>query len=105
MQNKLTVTIAGQEYNLIAGEDACYMKKVAAHVDEKVSEVKGAAGISQADAAVLAALNIADEYFKEQESAENLRAQLKEYLEEATDLKLQLAEAKRQIFALNQGRK
>ena len=38
--------------------------------------------------------------FKEVETAENLRRQLKEYLEEATKMKLELSEAKREIFKL-----
>ena len=49
---------------------------------------------------MLAALNIADEYYKEQEASENLRRQLKEYLEEGTKLKMELSEAKREIFKL-----
>ena len=56
--------------------------------------------LSIADGAVLAAVNIADQYFKEVEAAENLRRQLKEYLEEATKMKLELSEAKREIFKL-----
>ena len=56
--------------------------------------------LSQADAAVLAAMNIADQYFKEQEAAENLRRQIKDNLEEANRLKMELSEAKREIFKL-----
>ena len=52
------------------------------------------------DAAVLAAMNIADQYLKEQEASENLRRQVKENLEEASALKLELSEAKREIFKL-----
>ena len=92
MKNRVTVTIAGQEYTLVGSEDAGYTKKVADHVDAKVQEVL--------DGAILAAVNIADEYFKEVEAAENLRRQLKEYLEEATKMKLELSEAKREIFKL-----
>ena len=83
MKNRVTVTIAGQEYTLVGTEEASYTEKVAAHVDAKVE-----------------AVNIADEYFKEVEAAENLRRQLKEYLEEATKMKLELSEAKREIFKL-----
>ena len=97
--NKVTVTIAGVSYNLVSEEDTDYMEKVAAHVDEKVRELDGS-GISTTEAGVLAALNIADEYFKEVEASENLRRQLKEYLEEATKLKMELSEAKREIFKL-----
>ena len=55
MQNKVTVTIDGQEYTLVASEDASYMKKVAAHVDSKIAELREGGKISGADAAVLAA--------------------------------------------------
>ena len=100
MKNRVTVGIAGQEYTLVATEDKGYVEKVAAHVDAKVQEVLDEAKVSVVDGAVLAAVNIADEYFKEVEAAENLRRQLKEYLEEATKLKLELSEAKREIFKL-----
>ena len=96
MKNRVTVTIAGQEYTLVGTEEASYTEKVAAHVDAKVEEVLSGAHVSLVDGAV----NIADEYFKEVEAAENLRRQLKEYLEEATKMKLELSEAKREIFKL-----
>ena len=100
MKNKITVNIAGQSYTLVAAEDAAYMEKVASHVDAKVQEVLDGGKVSLIDGAVLGALNIADEYFKEVEASENLRRQLKEYLEEATKLKMELSEAKREIFKL-----
>mgnify|MGYP003220861864 FL=1 len=100
MKNRVTVTIAGQEYTLVAAEDVRYVQRVASHVDAKVQEVLDGAKVSMVDGAVLAAVNIADEYFKEVETAENLRRQLKEYLEEATKMKLELSEAKREIFKL-----
>ena len=56
------------------------------------------------DRAILTAINIADERFKEQEASENLRRQIKELLEESSKLKLELSEAKREIFKLQQKR-
>ncbi len=100
MQTKVTVTINGQEYNLVAAEDASYMKKVGAHVDEKIQEMLESGKISTADAAVLAALNIADEYYKSVDAAENLRGQIKSLMEENGDLKSQLSKAKQEIFKL-----
>ena len=100
MKNKITVSIAGQTYTLVASEDAGYMEKVAAHVDAKIQEVLEGSRVSLVDGAVLGAVNIADEYFKEVAASENLRRQLKEYLEEGTKLKLELSEAKREIFKL-----
>ena len=40
MRNRITVTIAGQEYTLVAMEDESYVRKVAEHVDRKVREVR-----------------------------------------------------------------
>ena len=105
MQNKVTVTIDDQEYTLVASEDAAYMKKVAAHVDAKIREVRQGGKVSAADAAVLAALNMADEYFKSLDHAENLRVQIKESLEESKRLNMELSEAKREIFSLQNKKK
>ena len=100
MKNRVTVTIAGQEYTLVATEEEGYVEKVAQHVDAQMKQVLDGARVSLVDGAVLTAVNIADEYFKEVEASENLRRQLKEYLEEATKLKMELSEAKREIFKL-----
>lgn len=106
MKNKVTVIIDDQEYTLVASEDPAYMKKVAAHVDSKVREIRQEGKVSSVDAAILTALNMADEYFKSLDAAENLRGQIKECLEESKKLNLELSEAKREIFKLqNQGKK
>lgn len=99
MKNKVIVTIAGRDYTMVAVENEEYVRRCAAHVDGQLREVS-APRLSHTDAAVLAAMNIADQYFKEQEAAENLRRQVKEGLEEANRLKLELSEAKREIFKL-----
>ena len=100
MKNKVTVSIAGQEYTMVAAEDENYVRKVAAHVDGQVREVMDQGRLSLADSAVLAAMNIADQYYREQASCENLRRQIKEGLEESARLKNELSECKREIFKL-----
>ena len=99
MKNKVVVTIADRDYTMVAVEDENYVRKCAAHVDQQLREIANSR-ISQADAAVLAAMNIADQYFREQDAAENLRRQIKDNLEEVNQLKMELAEAKREIFKL-----
>ena len=99
MKNKVVVTISGRDYTMVAVEDEAYVRRCAAHVDAQLREINSSR-LSQADAAVLAAMNIADQYFKEQEAAENLRRQIKDNLEEANRLKMELSEAKREIFKL-----
>ena len=94
MANKVTMNICGQEYTLVADESAAYMEKVGALVDEKMRQVLDALHVSQTDAAVLAAVNLADE----------LRRQVKNYLDEATQAKNEASELKRQLFKAQQGR-
>ena len=100
MQNRVTVTIAGQNYTLLAVEDQEYVEKVAAHVDAKIRECMHGGNTALLDAAILTAMNLADEHFKDLDSAENLRRQLKDYLDDSARLKLELSEAKREIFKL-----
>ena len=95
MKNKVVVTIADRDYTMVAVEDENYVRKCAQHVDQQLREIANSR-ISQADAAVLAAMNIADQYFREQDAAENLRRQIKSYLDEISDLKRQLFKAQNQ---------
>ena len=98
--NRVTVTIAERQFTLLTEEDAEFTKKVANHLDGKLSELLSGGKLSLLDACILGALNATEEFFREQESSDNLRRQLKEYLQESTQLKLELSEARREIFAL-----
>ena len=99
MRNKVVVTIAGREYTMVAVEDETYVRKCADLVDQQLKQISSGS-LSQADAAVLAAMNIADQFLKEQEASENLRRQIKEGLDENAKLKMELSESKREIFKL-----
>ena len=98
MANRVTMSICGEEYTLVEEESAAYIEKVGALGDKKMAELMDAAHMGRLDAAVLTAVNIADELYKAQESAENLRRQLKTYLDEAAQAKAEISELKRQLF-------
>ena len=100
MKNTIKVIIDGRDYNMVAVEDETYVRRCAELVDQQIKEVSVGGRLSQADAAVVAAMNVADMLLKEQEASENLRRQVKENLEEANALKMELSEAKREIFKL-----
>ena len=51
--------------------------------------------LSRADAAVLAAMNIADRYYKSQASVENMRAQIRSYADECAHLRSELNKLKK----------
>ena len=102
MANRVTMNICGEEYTLVAEETSSYMEKIGSIVDEKMRELMDSARVSRNDAAVLAAVNLADELCKAQEGTENLRRQLKNYLDEANAAKNEISELKRQLFKYQQ---
>ena len=102
MENRIKITICGTEYTLMAEESPEYMQKIAAIVDGKMSELMVGGHLNRMDAAILAAMNIADDMIKQQSGTENLRGQIKSYLDEANQAKNELSECKREIFKLQQ---
>ena len=104
MANRVVISICGEEYTFVAEESSAYMQKVGSYVDTKMDEMLTGAKVGRTDAAVLAAANIADELFKERESNETLRRQIKEYIDEAAAAKSEVSELKREIFKLQNRR-
>ena len=102
MANRVVVNICGQEYTFVAEESASYMQKVGTYVGDKMNEVLGSAKVGRTDAAVLTAANIADELFKAQEANQQLRSQIKGYLDEAGKAQAEVSELKREIFRMQQ---
>ena len=102
MANRVVVNICGEEYAFIAEESASYMQRVGAYVGDKMQEVLSSTKVGRTDAAVLTAANIADELFKAQAAAEQLRSQIKGYIDEATKAQAEVSELKREVFRLQQ---
>ena len=102
MANRVVINICGEEYTFIADESAAYMQKVGSYVSEKMEEVLNSAKVGRTDAAILTAANIADELFKAQAASEQLRSQIKGYLDEAGRAQSEASELKREVFRLQQ---
>ena len=102
MANRVVVNICGEEYTFVAEESASYMQKVGSYVSEKMDEVLNGAKVCRSDAAILTAANITDELFKAQAAAEQLRSQIKGYLDEAGKAQAEVSELKREVFRLQQ---
>ena len=102
MANRVVVTICGEDYTFVAEESTSYMQKVGSYVGDKMTEILNGAKVGRTDAAVLTAANIADELFKSQAAAEQLRSQSKGYLDEAGKAQAEVSELKREIFRLQQ---
>jgi len=65
MLKNISVEIAGLEYQIKTDEDPEYLRELANFVTVKVLEIKRDTGASALDCATMAALDIADNYFKE----------------------------------------
>ncbi len=102
MANRVVVTICGEDYAFVADESAAYMQKVGNYVAAKMEEILSGSRVGRTDAAVLTAANIADELFKAQTAAEQLRGQIKEYLDAAGKAQAEASDLKREVFRLQQ---
>ena len=71
-------------------------------VNDKLNDVLNGAKVGRTDAAVLTAVNITDELFKAQAAAEQLRSQIKGYLDQANKAQSEVSELKREVFRLQQ---
>ena len=86
-RHTLRLKIAGEEYPVITEEDAKYMEELAHDIDMKMATILKNGRLSTTQAAVLVALEYADLAKKNGSSSDNLRSQLKEYLEDAAQAK------------------
>ena len=105
---KIKLYIAGVEYSIIAEDDVKYVQELGKDLDRALTKImKESPRLSTTQAAVLAALSYADECKKASDSADRLREQIKDYLDDASNAKSkadwarhELEEAKRQVEAL-----
>ncbi|RME25166.1 MAG: cell division protein ZapA [Deltaproteobacteria bacterium] len=73
------VSILGQRLKIKTDEQPEYVRELARFVNDKMEEVKKKTrSVSTHSVAMLAALNIADELFKERKHHSRLKAELKE---------------------------
>jgi len=95
VKNKVEVRIGGKDYTLVGVESEEYIQKVGLYIDRKMNEITRMNNkLSTSLAAVLTAINVADDYFKSQESESLLKRELKQAHDELEKLK---AENKRMI--------
>jgi cell division protein ZapA len=82
-KNGIKVEIFGTEYRIKGDANADYIRKVAGLVDEKMRQIADASMTgSVAKIAILAAVNIADELFKERQVRTSAMEKLAERLKD-----------------------
>ena len=77
MKKALDVEILGQKITISSDAEEAYMLKVAGYVDGKMQELmRSPKGVAKSNVAMLAALNIADEYYRLKETHETILTRL-----------------------------
>ena len=71
-KSSVTVRIAGEDHNIRASAEPEYTRKCAKLVDDRIHDIRVAAGLIEGHkAAILAALSIADELFQAQDQRDD----------------------------------
>lgn len=111
-KKRISVFVAGQRFNLITDDDENYVRELASRVDARVNSLVTSGDMSRERAAVMAALDLADDVEKERKNLGEVRGQVKEYLTEAQrlgkendELKAELSRTKLDVGALDSARK
>lgn len=93
-RNKVIIRIAGKDYTVVGVEAEEYIQRVGLYIDKKMNEIlKVNQKLSTSMAAVLTAVNVADDFFKASENElrqkneiDRLREELKQLREEKKQL-------------------
>lgn len=104
-KNKVVIRIVGKDYTLVGVESDEYIQKVGLYIDKKMNEILFRNNrLSTSLAAVLTAINVADDFFKSRENQAltlNENESIKEELEKLRDENLQLKEMNDTLSAKN----
>ncbi len=88
MNNHIKLTICGTEYRLTTPDAPEYAMALGLEVEEKIRDLrKSNPNLSLVQATTLVALDYADALKKNDSSTDNMRVQVKEYLEDAAKAK------------------
>lgn len=99
--NKVKVTVCGKDYSLMSEEKPSYYTSLAKKVENTINEMLSQSkSLTIQSAAVLAALSAFDDAQKANESIDNIRTQIKEYVNDACKARAERDEAQREIDAL-----
>ena len=99
--SKVRLTICGSSYVISTSESEDYMQNLADRLNLDMNELMASSNsVSITTAAVMTALNYRDELAKASGSADNMRRQIKNYLEDAASAKMAAEELRRENDSL-----
>ena len=100
-QTRVKINIRGVDYYVVSEGTEEYIRSVGEELDARMGELmEGNDRISTTMAAVLCAMSYCDECRKAQSNADNLRVQVKDYLDDSQKAHVEAEDAKREIERL-----
>mgnify|MGYP002925213407 CR=1 FL=1 len=101
-KNRVHLKIGGSAYTVLTDDAPEYVEELAEELDKEMrSIINENPSLSVTQAAVLTALDKADTCKKSTASSDNLRAQIKDYLEDSARARMEVDVARREIERLN----
>lgn len=101
-KNRVQVKIGGASYTIVTEDDPEYVENLAEQINSEIRSICNSnTSLSMTQAAVLVALDQADACKKASASSDNLRVQIKDYLEESARARMEVEVARREVERLN----
>lgn len=95
-KTRIKVNISGYDLAITSDEGEDYLRALAQRTDDRISRLMSYSNtMSTTTAALFTALEFCDEVEKEKDVSDNLRAQIKDYLEDAVKSKAEITELHR----------
>lgn len=100
-KTRVKVTVLGTTYYLSTTESEEYITSLQFQLNQMLSELQSRhSSVALTDALVLTCFNLLDQNAKAEASADHIRGQLTEYLQDAARARIELEDANREIARL-----
>ncbi len=100
MMNEVKVVICGKDYKIKTAESPNYVFALARALETKINEITNAGSGSPYTASIMVALSLLDDLNKANQRLDNIRAQTKEYVDEAGRTRIERDAAQKEIEVL-----
>lgn len=101
-KNKVQIKIGGATYTIVTEDEPEYVEALAEELNDEIRSICNSnPSLSMTQAAVLVALDQTDACKKATASSDNLRAQIKDYLEDSARARMEVDVARREVERLN----
>lgn len=101
-KNKVQIKICGATYSIVTDDDTEYVESLGEFIDAEMKNISTSnPSLSSIQCAILVALDQTDAARKATAAADNLRAQIKDYLEDSARARMEVDVARREVERLN----